>query len=309
MITLEHVSKRFKETTALDDVSFEVGAGEIFGLIGPDGAGKTTLLRIVSTAMLPSTGKVTVEGLDVVRQAEAVKKLIGYMPQRFAMYPDLTVLENLNFFADMFGAPRAERAAMIERLLGFARLTPFTARRAQNLSGGMQKKLALAATAMHRPRIFLLDEPTTGVDPVSRREFWDLLTQVHLEGVTIVVSTPYLDEAERCTRVALMHRGELIACDSPNRLRADFGAIVLEGHSAQARAAEHAIQASAGVLNANTYGNVIRAIVDDPARQPMLETEWSARGISVENFHRVAPRLEDVFVLAVSRERTSVNVI
>lgn len=301
MITIDHVSKRFGETTALADVSFEVGAGEIFGLIGPDGAGKTTFLRIVSTAMLPSTGKVTVEGLDVVRQAEAVKKLIGYMPQRFAMYPDLTVLENLNFFADMFGAPRAERAAMIERLLGFARLTSFTARRAQNLSGGMQKKLALAATAMHRPRIFLLDEPTTGVDPVSRREFWDLLTQVHLEGVTIVVSTPYLDEAERCTRVALMHRGKLIACDSPNRLREDFGAIVLEGHSAQARAAEHAIQSSEGVLNANTYGNVIRAIVDDPVRQTALESAWTGRGIAVENLHRVAPRLEDVFVLAVSR--------
>jgi ABC-2 type transport system ATP-binding protein len=238
-----------------------------------------------------------VDGHNVVTQAERVKKIVGYMPQRFALYPDLTVVENLNFFADIFGSPRAERAALTARLLSFARLTEFQTRRAQNLSGGMQKKLALATTLMHRPRVLLLDEPTTGVDPVSRREFWDLLTNIHLDGVTIVVSTPYLDEAERCTRVALMHRGSLVACDEPNRLRAQLGAFVYEAHSPQARAAEHAIEHLDGVLNVDTFGEIVRLIVDNAARLPAIQDTWQARGIPVHHLQNVSPRLEDVFVL------------
>lgn len=301
MITLDHLTKTFAETTAVNDVSFTVGAGEIFGVIGPDGAGKTTTLRVISTAMQPTRGSVTVDGLDVVRDAERVKRIIGYMPQRFALYPDLTVAENLDFFADLFGSPRAERAALTRRLLGFARLTEFQTRRAQNLSGGMQKKLALAATLMHRPRVLLLDEPTTGVDPVSRREFWDLLTNVHLEGVTIVVSTPYLDEAERCTGVALMHRGNLVACDEPNRLRAQLGAFVYEAHSPQARAAEHAIETLDGVLNVNAYGDIVRVIVDDTTRLPRIQDAWQGRGVPIHHFEQVSPRLEDVFVLKMQK--------
>jgi ABC-2 type transport system ATP-binding protein len=158
---------------------------------------------------------------------------------------------------------------------------------------------------MHRPRVLLLDEPTTGVDPVSRREFWDLLTDVHLDGVTIVVSTPYLDEAERCTRVALMHRGRLVAYDAPDRLRAQLGAVVFEGHSAQARAIEHAVRDRAGVLNASTFGDVVRLIVDEPARLTALETEWQAQGLYLSNMHRVGARLEDVFVMALGEKRAS----
>ena len=301
MITLDHLTKTFVETIAVNDISYAVNAGEIFGIIGPDGAGKTTTLRVISTAMAPTRGQVTVDGSDVVTQSERVKQIIGYMPQRFALYPDLTVVENLNFFADIFGSPRADRAALIERLLGFARLTNFKTRRAANLSGGMQKKLALATTLMHRPRVLLLDEPTTGVDPVSRREFWDLLTNLHLEGVTIVVSTPYLDEAERCTRVALMHRGNLVACDEPNRLRAELGAFVFEGHSPNARRAEHLADNLAGVLNVNTYGDVVRLIVDDPARMTAIQAAWSAQDITMQHLHQVHPRLEDVFVLKISK--------
>lgn len=297
MITLDHLTKTFAATTAVNDVSFHVAAGEIFGLIGPDGAGKTTTLRVISTAMLPTAGRVTVDGHDVVREPQAVQAVIGYMPQRFALYPDLTVIENLNFFADLFGAPPAERAALVDKLLGFARLTEFRARQARNLSGGMQKKLALAATLMHRPRILLLDEPTTGVDPVSRREFWDLLADVHLDGVTIVVSTPYLDEAERCSRVALLHRGSLIALDSPGRLRAQLGAFVLEGRSPAARAAAQALTSLPGILNVYAYGNVLRVIVDDPSRAAALEQALSERALAVYNFHPVPPRLEDVFVM------------
>jgi len=297
VIQLEHLTKSFGTVTAVDDVSFDVGAGEIFGLIGPDGAGKTTTLRVISTAMLPTQGTVRVDGHDVVTEAEAVKQVIGYMPQRFALYPDLTVLENLNFFADLFESPLAERSALIEPLLGFARLGDFKRRLARNLSGGMQKKLALAATLMHRPRVLLLDEPTTGVDPVSRREFWDLVTNVHLDGVTLMVSTPYLDEAERCTRVALMYQGKLFACDTPNHLRANLGAYVVEGHSTTARAAERAVSAQPGVLNATTYGDVLRVIVDDPARITALQETWRTHGLAIHDLEKVTPRLEDVFVL------------
>ncbi len=300
IIQLSRVTKTFADLTALDDISFSVGAGEIFGLIGPDGAGKTTALRLISTAMVPTSGQVLVDGHDVTTGAELVKQDIGYMPQRFALYPDLTVIENLNFFADIFGSPQSERAALIEKLLRFARLDTFRERLARNLSGGMQKKLALATTLMHRPRILLLDEPTTGVDPVSRREFWDLLTNVHLDGVTIVVSTPYLDEAERCTHVALMHRGKLLANASPNHLRANLGAVVFEGHSPRARQAEQALDGLAGLLNINAYGDIIRVIMDHPSRLRTVENRWRERSITVNSFQESAARLEDVFVLSIS---------
>lgn len=301
MILLDHLTKAFADTIAVNDVSFDVGAGEIFGLIGPDGAGKTTTLRVLATALAPTSGRVMVDGRDIVRDAEAIKQEIGYMPQRFALYGDLTVVENMNFFADIFGSPQTGRAVLTEKLLGFARLEQFKTRPARNLSGGMQKKLALATTLMHRPRVLLLDEPTTGVDPVSRREFWDLLTNIHLEGVTIVVSTPYLDEAERCTRVALMHRGKLLANDTPNNLRAQLGAFVFEGHSAHARNAERALAAQPGILNTNAYGDVIRVIVDDPARVAAIQNEWQTRDIAVQNFQPTNARLEDVFVLRIQR--------
>lgn len=299
MIDIRELTKRFHETVAVDDLSLDIVEGEIFGLIGPDGAGKTTTLRVIATAMLPSAGQISVAGRDVVREAEAVKQLIGYMPQRFALYPDLTVMENLNFFADMYGAPVAEREQQIERLLGFARLTEFKSRRAQNLSGGMQKKLALAATLMHRPKVLLLDEPTTGVDPVSRREFWDLLTQVHLEGVTILTSTPYLDEAERCTRVGLMHHGRLIACDPPGKLRDELGATVFEAMSAETMRARRVIESSEGVLSVSMHGDIIRAIVDSPGRERAIKAICAANGVPLSRLRQVKPRLEDAFVLAV----------
>lgn len=303
MISITNLTKQFDSTIAINNLSLTIQPGEVFGLIGPDGAGKTTTLRVISTAMNPTTGHVSVGGVDTVSEPEAVKKMIGYMPQRFALYPDLTVLENLNFFADVFGSPRAQRAELIHRLLGFARLTEFQTRLARNLSGGMQKKLALAATLMHRPRVLLLDEPTTGVDPVSRREFWDLLTEVHLQGVTIVISTPYLDEAERCTRVGLLYRGTLIACDDPRKLREDLDAIVLEAHSEQALAARHAVEHQDGVLSVSAHGNLIRLLVDRMERMAQLESVWQACGIVVEQPREVKARLEDAFVLMLTEDR------
>jgi len=302
MIEVEALTKKFGETVAVRNVSFAIQAGETFGLIGPDGAGKTTTFRVIATAMNPTQGRVTIDGIDTMRDPEAVKKLIGYMPQRFALYPDLTVLENLNFFADVFGSPRAQRAELIARLLGFARLTEFQTRLARNLSGGMQKKLALAATLMHRPRVLLLDEPTTGVDPVSRREFWDLLTEVHLDGVTIVIATPYLDEAERCTRVGLMYRGQLVACDDPRKLRDELGAIVFEMQSEYALQARHAVEKSDGVLTISTHGDRIRLLVDRAERLTAIQAIFATRGITVSDARQVKPRLEDAFVLMLTKK-------
>ena len=303
MISITNLTKKFDTTIAIKNLSLDIRTGETFGLIGPDGAGKTTTMRVISTAMNPTSGRVIVGEVNTAQNPEAVKQMIGYMPQRFALYPDLTVLENLNFFADVFGSPREQRAELIDRLLGFARLTEFQTRLARNLSGGMQKKLALAATLMHRPQVLLLDEPTTGVDPVSRREFWDLLTEVHLQGVTIVISTPYLDEAERCNRVGLMYRGQLIACDDPRKLRDDLGAIVLEAHSDQAIAARKLIEHSAGVLTASTHGNLIRLLVDKTERILQIQTAWQAGNIAVEEPRVVSARLEDAFVLTLTRNR------
>lgn len=301
MISITNLTKQFGATVAINNLSLTIQPGETFGLIGPDGAGKTTTMRVISTAMNPTSGRVTIGDVDTVQNPEAVKQMIGYMPQRFALYPDLTVLENLNFFADVFGSPRAQRAELIDRLLGFARLAEFQSRLARNLSGGMQKKLALAATLMHRPRVLLLDEPTTGVDPVSRREFWDLLTEVHLQGVTIVISTPYLDEAERCNRVGLMYRGQLIACDDPRQLRDNLGAIVVEAHSEQALAARKLIERNAGVLTASAHGNLIRVLVDRAERITQLQAVWQANDIAVESPRAVKARLEDAFVLMLNK--------
>ena len=207
MIRAEHLTKRFDDLAAIDDLSLAVEEGEIFGLVGPDGAGKTTTMRLLTSIMDPDGGEAWVAGHHVVREAEAVKAEIGYMSQRFGLYADLTVMENLDFYADIYNVPRKGRDERIQRLLAFSNLTPFKRRLAGNLSGGMKQKLGLACTLVHTPRVLFLDEPTNGVDPVSRRDFWRILYQLLREKVTIFVSTAYLDEAERCNRLALIHQG------------------------------------------------------------------------------------------------------
>ena len=304
MISVQNLTKQFNTTIAVHNLSFDVNEGQVFGLIGPDSAGKTTTLRVISTAMRPTSGRVTVGGVDVTRDPGAVNQLIGYMPQRFALYPDLTVVENLNFFADIFGSPRARRGELVARLLGFARLTEFQSRLARNLSGGMQKKLALAATLMHTPRVLLLDEPTTGVDPVSRREFWDLLTDVHLQGVTIVISTPYLDEAERCARIDLLYRGELIACDDPRKLRDEMRAVVFEAQAEQSLRARKLIERSEGVLTVSTHGDLLRVLADRAERAGAIQAAWRASGLAGSDLRAVKPRLEDAFVLMIQKQES-----
>ena len=311
IITTEKLTRRFGRTLAVDGLDLEVRRGETFGLVGPDGAGKTTVLRMLAAVMDPTSGRATLDGYDTVRQADAIKTCIGYMAQQFSLYGDLSVMENLQFCADIFGVPRRERGERVERLLGFARLTEFTERRAAHLSGGMKKKLALACALIHNPSILLLDEPTTGVDPVSRRGFWDILSDLHIAGVTIVVSTPYMDEAERCARVGLMYAGRLIECDRPARIREMVEGELIElqpvadgrgiGLVRQAAAAARGVT---GVLEVQTYGDLLHVFVDDAAvRLPEVQRALAARSIQLANIRRTRPRMEEAFISLINRRR------
>jgi ABC-2 type transport system ATP-binding protein len=228
IIETRGLTRRFGDLTAVDGLDLTVAQGEIFGLVGPDGAGKTTTLRLLCGLMDPTEGSARVAGHDVVRETQAVKDEIGYMAQRFGLYADLTVQENMDFYADLFGIVGAERKDLQTHLLRMTRMEPFRSREAGRLSGGMKQKLALICTLLHRPRILFLDEPTNGVDPVSRRDFWANLYQLLKDGITILMTTAYLDEAERCNRVGLMHRGKLIRCGAPEAVRASAGAPNLE---------------------------------------------------------------------------------
>ncbi len=303
IIQTDNLTREFKNTVAVNSLNLAIRQGEIFGLVGPDGAGKTTTIRLLVAIMDPTEGQATVAGFDTVKQAEEIKKRIGYMAQRFNLYGDLTVLENLNFFADVFGVRGDEREERIERLLAFARLTEFTKRRATHLSGGMQKKLALACTLIHKPEIIFLDEPTTGVDPVSRREFWDILTELHLEGVTLFVSTPYMDEAERCARVGLMFEGKIIVCDVPERIRGMVAGELLELRPTHLRTAQGVIAELPGVLEVQTYGDLLHIFVDDVAsRQPQLEAALAAEKIGVVGLRQTRPRMEEAFISLIRKQ-------
>jgi ABC-2 type transport system ATP-binding protein len=229
VIETRGLTRRFGALTAVDHLDLSVARGEIFGLVGPDGAGKTTTLRMLCGLMDPSEGSARVAGHDVVRETQAVKDQIGYMAQRFGLYGDLTVEENMAFYADLFGITGADRQELSARLLRMTRMDPFRNRQARQLSGGMKQKLALMCTLLHRPQVLLLDEPTNGVDPVSRRDFWAILYQLLKDGITIFMTTAYLDEAERANRVGLMHRGKLIRCAAPGELKRSTGAANLEG--------------------------------------------------------------------------------
>jgi len=305
VIETHNLTKQFKRVTAVDKLNLSIQRGEIFGLLGPDGAGKTTTIRMLCAIMDPTAGSARVAGFDTVKQPEEIKKRIGYMAQQFSLYGDLTVLENLLFFADIFQVSRQEREERIERLLKFARLTEFKGRRAAHLSGGMQKKLALACTLIHQPEIIFLDEPTTGVDPVSRREFWDILTGLHLEGVTLFISTPYMDEAERCSRAALMFEGSIIVCDAPERIKGLVEGELLELRPDRLREASQVIEGLAGVLEVQTYGDLLHVFVDDAApRAPEVRAALAEAGIVVQGLRQTRPRMEEAFISLI-RKRVS----
>jgi len=306
IIEMHGLRREFGDITAVDGLDLTIYRGEIFGLVGPDGAGKTTTLRLLAAIMDPTSGSVSVDGLDTVRQAEEIKARIGYMAQQFSLYGDLSVSENLNFFADVFAVHGEERRARITRLLEFARLTEFQDRRGSKLSGGMQKKLALASTLIHEPSILYLDEPTTGVDPVSRREFWDILTELHLEGVTIVVSTPYMDEAERCSRVGLMYNGSLIECDTPAAIKSRVPGQLLELRSDDVRRAGKILQDAPGVLEVQTYGDLLHVFVEDADKGAQsIQQVLEAAGMKVDGLRQTAPRMEEAFISLIRRQQAA----
>ena len=230
MVTIKAVNltRKFAQVAAVDSLSLEIEEGEIFGLVGPDGAGKSTTMRLLAGILEPDSGEAWVFGKHIIKESESLKDHIAYMPQRFGLYEDLTVIENLNFYADIYGVTKQERGSRIERLLGFSNLTPFKRRMCRNLSGGMKQKLGLACALIHTPKVLFLDEPTNGVDPVSRRDFWQILYQLLKEKVTILLSTSYLDEAERCRRVGLIHKGRLLKCDAPATIKIERKADTLE---------------------------------------------------------------------------------
>jgi ABC-2 type transport system ATP-binding protein len=308
-IVARGLERRYHDAPALVGLDLEVAAGAVFGLVGPDGAGKTTTIRLLAGITRPTAGTATVLGRDVATEAERLRPQIGYMAQRFGLYGDLTVAENLDFFADAFGVRGAERAGHLARLLDFARLGPFRARRAAQLSGGMQKKLALACTLVHEPRLLFLDEPTTGVDPVSRREFWEILTDLHLAGITIFVATPYMDEAERCGQIGLLYAGQLVECNSPERVRARVGAGMLEVRVADQRSARGRLAAMPGVREVQTYGDRIHVLIDDPSgRADEVSAALMAAGHEVYGVRATRPRLEEAFISLIRARQAAASV-
>lgn len=287
---------------AVDEITLAIESGELFGLVGPDGAGKTTTLRLLSGLLKISGGSAKILGFDLGTQAETIKAHVGYMAQQFSLYAELSVLENISFFAEIFDVPLSLRMERTRSLLAFAGLNEFSNRRAAQLSGGMQKKLALACTLIHQPEILLLDEPTTGVDPISRREFWRILTDLHLQGTTIVVSTPYMDEADRCTRIGLMYAGKLVICDTPAAIRALLTDDLIELQTSQWQPAQEVLAAQPGVKEIQTYGNSLHLLVDSwEARLPQIERALIDNGVKYRAIRPAPVRMEEAFISLIRK--------
>jgi ABC-2 type transport system ATP-binding protein len=298
-VSAQGLVKRYEQTVALDNVSFSIDAGELFGFIGPDGAGKTTLFRILATLIVPDAGNARVLGSDVVRDLWTLRREIGYMPGRFSLYSDLSVEENLRFFASVFGTTIEQEYEQIAPI--YSQLEPFKTRRAAALSGGMKQKLALCCALVHRPRLLLLDEPTTGVDAVSRREFWDLLAQLKASGLTIVVSTPYMDEANRCDRIALVQRGRILAIDNPTAVSRSFGRPLFAIRASDRYGTLRALRQYAHTKSVYPFGETLHYadardnIATDAIAQD-ISTYLGQRGVTDATVTATEPTIEDTFM-------------
>ena len=302
-ISTDHLTRKFRELVAVDALTLEVAKGALFGLVGPDGAGKTTTLRMLAGVLPPTSGDAVVGGVSVAHDPEGVKHHIAYMAQRFGLYHDLTVRENIEFYADLYEVPRAERPGRIERLYRFSALGPFEHRRAGQLSGGMRQKLSLCCALVHHPEILLLDEPTFGVDPISRRDLWLILHEMVGEGVTVLVTTAYMDEAERCDRVALMNRGRIIALDTPAALQRSYGGEMLAVRVSDRRAAARALGRVPEVRRATVFGETIHVTLDSRRTGwPAAERALAGAGIEVLETEAVQPGMEDVFIDRVGEQ-------
>jgi ABC-2 type transport system ATP-binding protein len=299
-IQAENLTKIFGPVTAVDRLNLSVEKGEIFGLVGPDGAGKTTIMRLFSGILRPTSGEAWILGHSVCKEAEPLKEKIGYMAQRFALYGDLTVMENIHFYADLYSVSKKERIPRIEKLLSFSNLTPFQDRLAQNLSGGMKQKLGLACALVHTPEILFLDEPTNGVDPVSRRDFWRILYDLLQEGVTIFVSTAYLDEAERCHRIGLMHQGRLLSLGSPREIKNWMKGDLWEVRCEQRMKAVEVLKNLSGVKGAGIFGDKIHVLLGDgDGAKEEMERVLTESGFEILSLRKIPPSLEDVFIATV----------
>ena len=300
IIVVEELTKRFAGLTAVGGLSLTVNRAEIFGLVGPDGAGKTTTIRMLAGVMRPDQGRITIDDVDVLADPEDVKRHVSYMPQRFGLYEDLTVEENIRFYADLFEVPVRLRTERAGRLLAASGMEKFRDFKAGQLSGGMKQKLGLTCALVHTPTILLLDEPTTGVDPVSRRDFWRILYDLRSEGVTIVISTAYLDEAERCNRLALIDKGRVLYCDTPSVLKQKMPGALLTISSMAGRQARDAIAGAPGVRQAVLVGSGVHVVVDDAdLRIPQLRAALRTAEIPFSDIAKATPSVEDVFLALV----------
>jgi ABC-2 type transport system ATP-binding protein len=301
VITAKDLSRSFGTINAVNKLNLSIDKGELYGLVGPDGAGKTTTMRLLTGIMDPTSGEAWVAGYPVLSEAERIKEKIGYMSQRFGLYEDLTVMENILFYADIYEVAQKERQARIERLLGFSNLTPFVDRLAGKLSGGMKQKLGLACALIHTPEILFLDEPTNGVDPVSRRDFWKILYDLLRDGVTIFLTTSYLDEAERCGRIGLMHKGNIIIEDRPMNVRGALALPMVEIWTDRVRRAGDIVRTISGVTSVSVYGDRLHVGLENKEKMAAVLSMLTREGISVQEHREILPSLEDVFIEMVEK--------
>lgn len=301
VITASSLSRSFGPLTAVNKLDLSIDRGELYGLVGPDGAGKTTAMRLLTGILEPTSGDAWVAGFPVRTDAERIKEKIGYMSQRFGLYEDLTVMENILFYADIYEVAQRDRPARLDRLLGFSNLTPFIDRLAGKLSGGMKQKLGLACALVHTPEILFLDEPTNGVDPVSRRDFWRILYDLLREGVTIFLSTSYLDEAERCARIGLMHKGTIIIEDQPKNVRSSLAMPMMEVWTDRVRTAGEIIRTVQGVSSVSVYGDRLHIGLVQKEAALVVLSALEREGIAVQDHRQILPSLEDVFITMVEK--------
>ncbi len=300
-VSVSNLTKRFGEFVAVDHVNFEIEEGEVFGFLGPNGAGKTTTIRMLCGLLQPTEGTGHVLGYDIARQTEQVKAHIGYMSQRFALYEDLTVAENLEFYAGLYQVPRSERRARIHELIQMAGLAGREGELAANLSGGWRQRLALGCAIVHKPPVLFLDEPTSGVDPNSRRNFWDMIYSFAAQGVTVLVTTHYMDEAERCNTIALIHQGKLVACNTPDEIKQIMPGEILEIEVDAPMRALEILEQLPGIEEVALYGLLLHVTVPDAqAAYPGIVAALSAQGIGIRSYEKISPSLEDVFISLVS---------
>lgn len=295
MIRLEHITKTFNKgkVTAVQDISFEVNKGELFGLIGPDGAGKTTLFRILTTLLLPDSGEASVDSLDIFKDTARIRERVGYMPGRFSLYQDLTIAENIHFFATVFGTTLEENYDMIKDI--YQQIEPFKDRRAGKLSGGMKQKLALCCALIHQPTVLFLDEPTTGVDVVSRKEFWDMLSRLKSRGITILVSTPYMDEAKLCDRIALIQKGHIMSIDTPGRIVRSFPGQLYSIRSSHPYKVLTDVRSFEGTHSCFAFGEALHATFRDNTEKD-LPAYLQAKGHTGVVIEQIEPSIEDCFI-------------